>query len=115
MSPRRYNQSLQDILDSISHIEDFVSEMEFDDFAADRKTVDAVIRNIEIIGEATKNIPIDIQEKYPDIPWSEMAKMRDKVIHGYFDIAYSIVWETIMNDLEPLKQRIQEIIDDSKE
>ena len=113
MSPRRYEQSLQDILDSIIRIEEYVSEMEYEDFTSDRRTVDAVIRNIEIIGEATKNIPDDVRGKYPDVPWSEMAKMRDKVVHGYFDIAFSIVWETIVHDLPPLKQMIQEIINDS--
>lgn len=110
MSPRNYEQSLQDILESIEKIEEYIFEMQYEEFISDRKTADAVIRNIEIIGEATKNIPPEVREEYPDVPWQEMARMRDKVIHGYFDIAFGIVWETITSDLEPIKINIQEII-----
>ncbi|TET90887.1 MAG: DUF86 domain-containing protein [Methanomassiliicoccales archaeon] len=76
---RDYRVFLQDILESISRIEKYVADMTYKDFAKDQKTVDAVIRRIEIIGEATKNIPEHVREKHPNLPWREMAGMRDKM------------------------------------
>ncbi|TET89646.1 MAG: DUF86 domain-containing protein [Methanomassiliicoccales archaeon] len=102
---------LQDILDSISRIENYVAEMTYEDFAGDQKTVDAVVRNIEIIGEATKNIPEEIRSMHPDLPWREMAGMRDKMIHGYFEIVHGILWETIKHDLSLIKPGIKGILD----
>ena len=69
--------------------------MDFREFCADDKTSSAVIRKLEIIGEATKNIPDNIQKQYPNIPWREMAGMRDKLIHFYFGVDYKLVWTTI--------------------
>lgn len=85
--------------------------MSYEGFTDDQKTVDAVIRNIETIGEAAKHIPDSIWDEYPDIPWREMAGMRDKVIHGYFDVVYTIVWETAVHDLPSIKPEIREILD----
>ena len=70
-----------DISDSISDLRSFVSNMTFEDFTADRKTVNAVIRSLEIIGEATKKIPVEIRQQYPLVPWKKIAGMRDKLIH----------------------------------
>ncbi len=108
---RDYRIYLQDILDSISRIENYVEDMTYEDFVDDQKTVDAVVRNIEIIGEATKNVPEDVRETYPDLPWREMAGMRDKMIHGYFEILHGILWETIKHDLSVIKPRIREMLD----
>ncbi len=108
---REYRIYLQDILDSISRIENYVEDMTYEDFMDDQKTVDAVARNIEIIGEATKNVPEDIRETYPDLPWREMAGMRDKMIHGYFEIMHGILWETIKHDLPLIKPKIREMLD----
>ncbi len=108
---RDYRIYLQDILDSISRIENYVEDMTYEDFMDDQKTVDAVARNIEIIGEATKNVPEDIRETYPDLPWREMAGMRDKMIHGYFEILHGILWETIKHDLSLIKPGIREMLD----
>jgi uncharacterized protein with HEPN domain len=107
--PKSY---LNDILNSIVHIEEYVASIDYTDFSNDQKTVDAVIRNLEIIGEATKNITQEIRDKYPDLPWREMSGMRDKLIHGYFDVIYSIIWETIKNDLPLIKSEIMKILDD---
>lgn len=107
---RDYRISFKDILDSIICIEDYVLDMTYESFSKDRKTVDAVIRNIEIIGEATKNIPEDVRKSHPEVPWSEMARMRDKMIHGYFEISHSILWETIKHDLPSIKSKISELI-----
>ena len=84
--------------------------MDHDRFIHDDKTIDAAIRNLEIIGEAAKNIPEDIKSKYPEIPWKAIAGMRDKLIHSYFGVSLSIVWETIKNDLPTLKYQIERIL-----
>ena len=75
----------------------------------DDKTISAVIRKLEIIGEAVKNLPVEIITNNPEIPWSFMAKMRDKLIHGYFDSDPDIIWNTIKNDLIGLSDKIKKL------
>jgi uncharacterized protein with HEPN domain len=86
---------INDIFNAINAIEKFVEGMDFKEFKEDDKTSSAVIRKFEIIGEATKHIPKEIKQKYPDIPWKDMAGLRDKLIHFYFGIKYELVWSTI--------------------
>jgi uncharacterized protein with HEPN domain len=105
---------LKDILEAINAIENFVNDIDFEKFKLDDKTSSAVIRKFEIIGEATKNIPKSIKQKYPDVPWKEMAGFRDKLIHFYFGIKYEIVWDTIKLRLPDLKQRLTKIIEEIK-
>ncbi|MFX1514209.1 MAG: DUF86 domain-containing protein [Promethearchaeota archaeon] len=75
----------------------------------DHKTIDAVLRNLEIIGEAAKNIPTDVTKKYPEVDWRGATAMRDRLIHGYFGVDIPIVWETIKTDLPELKSQIGKI------
>ncbi len=84
--------------------------MAFEDFKQDDKTVSACIREIEVIGEATKQIPKEITNKFDELPWSLMAKMRDKLIHWYFDIDEEIVWNVATQKLPQIKEQIDEII-----
>jgi uncharacterized protein with HEPN domain len=91
---RDYKLFLQDILDACHHVDAFVKNMRFDEFLRDEKTSSAVIRKLEIIGEAAKNIPLGIRNAYPDINWKDFAGMRDRLIHGYFGVDYSLVWNT---------------------
>lgn len=109
---RDYRLYLKDILDTMGAIEKFVENMELDDFSSDDKTSSAVIKKFEIIGEATKNVPDEIRKKYPDIPWKEMAGLRDKLVHFYFGIKYEIVWETIKQRLPFLKSSIRKVLRD---
>ena len=101
---------IQDIIDAMSAIESFVEGMEFEEFVEDDKTSSAVIRKFEIMGEAVKNIPDDIKQKYPEIPWKEMAGFRDKLIHFYFGIKYELVWNTIKKELPNLKSKFEKIL-----
>lgn len=100
---------LKDILEDMDSIELFVEGMDFEEFKEDDKTSSAVIRKFEIIGEATKYLPEDIKKDYPNIPWREMAGMRDKLIHFYFGIKYELVWRTIKDVIPQIKPSLIEI------
>jgi len=104
---------IADILDSIERIEVFTSGMSFEDFAADEKTVYAVIRALEIIGEATKRIPEATRQRYPSVPWQEMAATRDKLIHGYIGVDVHVIWRTLQEDLPPLKASMVRILSEA--
>ena len=90
---RDYILFLEDISNRIETIKRFINQMSFEEFKEDEKTISATIREIEVIGEAAKQIPKEIREKFNDLPWSLMAKMRDKLIHWYFEIDEEIVWK----------------------
>lgn len=107
---REFGDYIQDIFDSIEAIEEFIKGMNFEDFEKDKKTVYAVVRSIEVIGEATKHIPAFIRKRYPSIPWKDMAGMRDKVIHEYFGVNLKVVWKAAKEELPPLKQLIRKIL-----
>lgn len=87
--------------------------MAFDEFEEDDKTIDSVLRNLEIIGEASRHIPRAIKEKYPEIPWMEMYTMRNIVVHEYHGVNLSIIWQTVTEDLPPLVPRIKEILEEN--
>jgi len=107
---RDYRVYLNDILLSLYNATQFVEGISFEDFVNDRKTVSAVVRELEIVGEATKQIPSSIRKKYPEIPWSEMAGMRDKLIHFYFGVDMPIVWETVKTRIPKLEPLIQNVL-----
>jgi uncharacterized protein with HEPN domain len=101
---------LWDILDSIDNIENFIEGFNFDEFAEDNKTVYAVIRALEIIGEATKNLPESLKKEHSEIPWRKMTGIRDKMIHGYFGVDLEVVWSTINEDIPSVKPLIEKIL-----
>jgi len=98
-----------DILDAIEDINEFVIDVEYKNFKDDKKTLYAIIRCLEIIGEAVKYIPPKLKQKYPEVPWREIAGMRDKLIHGYFGIDIRLVWDTVKNDIPFLQKEISKI------
>jgi uncharacterized protein with HEPN domain len=105
---------LMDILDSIEKIEDFVKGFNFEEFSKDTKTIYAVVRALEIIGEATKNLPNSLRLHHPEVPWKDMAGFRDKVVHGYFGVDLEVVWDTAVEDAPFLKSLIIKILDEKE-
>jgi uncharacterized protein with HEPN domain len=106
---------LEDIVKAIDDALSFVKNMNYDIFAKDTKTTYAVIRALEIIGEATKKVPTSVKTDYDQIPWKKMAGMRDKVIHEYFGVDLKRVWNTVNNDLPALKPLFEKILEETKE
>lgn len=93
---------IEDILESVQNIGRFTKDMSLEDLTGDEKTVDAVVRNISVIDEATRHIPEEIRERYPDVLWSEMRGMRNVVVHEYASVSIRIVWQTARRNLPPL-------------
>lgn len=100
---------IEDMLICLSKIEQYIHGIEYDDFVNDYKTQDAIIRNLEVIGEASKQISSDIKGKHQNIPWKMIAGTRDRLIHGYFGVNIDIVWEIVTIDAPTLKQEIGKI------
>ena len=100
---------LQHILDAISIIEEYIAGKTYKEFESNIMLRDAVIRELEIIGEATKNISMEFREKHPDFPWRQMAGVRDKLIHDYLGVDIGAVWDTAVKDLPSLKQKLMKI------
>jgi uncharacterized protein with HEPN domain len=111
---RQYTDALRDILDAIDKAQRFVEGVSFESFKANDEKVYAVIRALEIIGEATKSIPKAERERYPQIPWQAVAGMRDKLIHGYFTVNLTRVWETVQRDLPPLRTVVERMLAEQK-
>lgn len=111
---RDYSDYINDVLTEASNIEAFTEGMSYDDFVGDKKTTYAVVRGIEIIGEAVKKLPKDLKDLYPDIPWKRIAGMRDKLIHEYFGVDAEIVWKTVKEDIPYLKSLFQRIKEGKK-
>ena len=110
MKKREYRDYLIDILTSINDVESFVEDMIYENFLNNKMASNAIIRSLEIIGEATKNLPKSIRDKDPSIPWKKMAGMRDRIIHEYFGVNYETVWKTAKNILPELKNKISHLI-----
>ncbi len=103
---------LEDILKNIELIETFTVGIDKKGFISDTKTQYSVVRGIEIIGEATKNLPSTLKNEYSDIPWKDVAGMRDKLIHAYFGVNLERVWVVVKRDLPDLKKKIVLILED---
>ena len=109
---RNYSLYIRDILAAIAAIEEFVGLIDLESFKSNDLVSSAVIRKFEIIGEAAKNVPLLVRNQYPDIPWKEMAGMRDKLIHSYFGIQYELVWNTIKTVFPAIAPSIRKMADE---
>lgn len=108
--PRDYKVYLEDILEAARRIRLYTSPMSLKEFASDPKTFDAVVRNLEIVGEATKKIPEAIRSRTPQVEWRRIAGLRDILIHEYFGVDAEIVWDIIKNKLPPLEKEVAELL-----
>jgi uncharacterized protein with HEPN domain len=110
MPKRGDKEFIKDIIEAIERINHYTAEMSYDTFLLDPKTQDAVVRNIEIIGEATKNLSHDFRKIHRDIDWKKIAGMRDKIIHFYFGVKWDIVWSVIKDKMPKLKTQIESFL-----
>ena len=110
MSPRGWYERVQDILDAIAEIQVFTRGMDFDAFRADAKTVKAVELDFIVIGEAANQIPAEIEALHPQVPWSLMRAMRNRLVHVYFSVDERLLWETVQNDLPALVPALQSLL-----
>ena len=109
MSKRPVDLLLSDIREAIDNIEQYVKGMSFDSFSKDRKTIDAVVRNLEIIGEAANRLPDDFKESHSDIEWYKVVGLRHRIVHEYFGIDLQIIWQIVGKDLPLLKDALSKI------
>jgi len=110
--PRDYKVFLEDILEAIKKIRSYTADLSLESFSQDEKSMDAVVRNLEVIGEAIKNVPEDVRVKYPDVEWKRIAGLRDILIHEYFGIDVVIIWDIIRNKLPFLETQVKQILNE---
>jgi uncharacterized protein with HEPN domain len=110
MSERTYLDYLEDIRDHLAQAQAFVKGLTYEEFTADTKTNFAVVRALEIVGEAAKRLPAELKDRYPDLPWRDMAGMRDKLAHDYFGVDLLVVWETATLEAPSLEAEIRSVL-----
>ena len=103
---RDYKAYINDILEAINRIESYTTNLTIDDFSESQLYQDAVVRNLEIIGEAVKRLPKELIKKYPDVGWKKIVGLRDILIHAYFGIDIEIIWDVVQNKIPELKEQI---------
>lgn len=110
MSKRGDIESLYDIRESVTRIKAYIKKLDYQEFLTDKKTQDAVVRNLEIIGEAVKNISDDFKKKHKNVEWKKLAGLRDKIIHFYFGVNWDIIWDVVKNRMPELNDKIGNIL-----
>lgn len=107
---RDFRLYLDDILEASRNARSYVESLDFDDFVQDQRTVDAVVRNLEIIGEAVKNLPPELRAERPEIEWKQIARFRDLIAHRYFNVRLTIVWDIVQDQLAALDAAVVHIL-----
>jgi uncharacterized protein with HEPN domain len=113
MNERTWRLFLEDLVESIEKIDKYIDGMDYDSFAGDEKTVDAVVRNLEIVGEASKNIPDSIKAEHSEIPWHRMSGLRNVLAHEYFGIDLNIIWKIIKENLPEVMPLLNKILNNT--
>jgi uncharacterized protein with HEPN domain len=111
MSPRSWKERVQDILEAIAEIKEFTRGTSYRQFCDDPKTIKAVALDFVVIGEAASRVPDDVAESHPEVAWSLMRGMRHRLVHEYFGMDPEILWDTIQNDLPPLVEPLEQILE----
>ncbi len=111
---RDYKVYLEDILEAIGKIRNYTAGMSADSFAADNKTLDAVLRNLEVIGEAVKRVPDEVRSQHQQVEWKRVAGLRDILIHQSFAIDAEIIWDVVHNKLPVLERQIRDVVEETK-
>lgn len=112
---RNISVYIRDILQNMCDAEEFIQGMDYEQFVTDKKTLNAVLRSIEVMGEATKHVPNDLRTRYPAVPWKEMAGMRDKLIHEYAGVDVETVWLVIRDRIPAIRPMIEKVLQDLEE
>lgn len=115
MIKRPYRMFLEDIGNSISKIEKYIGKLTYKEFLLSEQTIDAVLRNFEIIGEASKNIPAGVRNRHPEVPWKRMIGLRNIVVHEYFGVDLKIVWQIAAKNLPLVRPVIDKLLVETKE
>jgi uncharacterized protein with HEPN domain len=107
MPPRDWKFRLHDIIDAIKSARSYVADTDYDTFASDEMMIDAVLRKLTVIGEAAASIPPDVRREVPHVPWAEIVAMRNIVVHHSFGVSLPIIWQTLIEDLDPLTAALE--------
>lgn len=110
MSFKDWRVRIEDMVEAIERIDRYTDDMDLSRFVADHRTVDAVMRNLEVLGEAAKRVPHDIAERTPEVPWSRITEIRNILVHEYHSVDPAIIWDTVKDDLPPLLRPLKELL-----
>ena len=113
MPPRDWRIRIEDIVEAAAAIAGYVQGLSYEEFAGDRKTVDAVVRNLEVIGETARHVPEEVQARFPELPWADMADMRKVLIRESFGVDLTILWKTASVDLPAILPALRRVIEGS--
>lgn len=112
---RRWQFRVRHILEAVEKVQRYVEGRDFDQFARDSRTVEAVVWNLMIIGEAARHVPPEVQRAHPEVPWSKMRGMRNQIVHGYDQVDLDVVWRTVRENLAPLPPLLQQVLEEIEE
>jgi uncharacterized protein with HEPN domain len=109
MPKRDADLLIADMLEALRKIDSYTAGLDHSAFLQDEKTIDAVVRNLEVLGEAAQQIPDEFEARHPGVPWRRIAGLRNRIVHDYFGLDLEIIWQIVRNDLPPLKATLEKI------
>jgi uncharacterized protein with HEPN domain len=112
MSPRRWQDRIEDIVEACEHAQSFVADVSYEEFAADVRTLHAATYELVVVGEAVRGLPDEVKERYPDVPWEKMLSVRNILVHEYFRVDPEILWGTIRENLPQVSRMLRAVLAD---